>query len=98
MSLKRGDRVRYGVHIYYIQPHGSWCYLFEKQGDVGVVERASFAPRRDQVFPLTLDEIARIDGKPPHAADIGARHPLTVDDTDVELVWHFMLQLNGHSG
>lgn len=48
-SLVRGDQVYYKGKIYWFQPNGSSCYLYENEVDIGYPSRKVFAPRKTSV-------------------------------------------------
>jgi hypothetical protein len=94
-TIKRGDRVRYGSRIYYFQPNGTSCYLYLAKEDVGTLKAAVFAPRREKVTPLTLDEIDRLDGKVRLRRRPSPRQPLSMDHSEAELAQEFVAALDG---
>ena len=56
-DLKRGDAVVYNGHLYYFQPNGSSCFLYEKLEDVGKKEKKVFSPSKAKVQRATLQQV-----------------------------------------
>ena len=55
--LIKGDKVLYNDTIYYYQPNGSYCYLYEKAEDIGNMYNKSCAAQT-QLVKKILDNIS----------------------------------------
>jgi hypothetical protein len=55
-KFKRGEIVFYQNKLFYFQPNGSSCYLYEKLEDVGDTKKSAHAPSRHQVHELTDEQ------------------------------------------
>lgn len=47
--LVRGDKVEYNMKVYYFQPNGNSCYLYEKEEDIGDKLKRVCSPQKIRV-------------------------------------------------
>jgi hypothetical protein len=48
----RGEIVQYEGELFFFQPNGTFCYLYEHPHDIGIVARAKHTPRVSSIYRL----------------------------------------------
>ena len=73
--IARGEAVMYDDRLWFIQPNGLSCYLFEDRESVGNDAKRCYMVRLTSVRRATQEEIERLAPKPKRYKECPPRHP-----------------------
>ncbi|XWV25658.1 putative ORFan [Tupanvirus deep ocean] len=59
-QILRGDRVIYKDVVYYYQPNGKSCFLYEKYDDIGKISKKIYSPLKSSVIKFNTNECDKI--------------------------------------